>query len=71
MIELVFMDICEDVKVVFIEWLDFRNDGEVFKVVSVKVVELLEKLVCDCIDEKVKELVKVIKDRKDYLVKRF
>ncbi|WP_107602696.1 pyruvate:ferredoxin (flavodoxin) oxidoreductase [Clostridioides difficile] len=70
MTELVSMDICEDAKAVFTEWLDSRNDGEASKVASAKVVELLEKPVCDCTDEKAKELVKAIKDRKDYLVKR-
>ncbi|MFA4023027.1 pyruvate:ferredoxin (flavodoxin) oxidoreductase, partial [Clostridioides difficile] len=70
MTELVSMDICEDAKAVFTEWLDSRNDGEASKVASAKVVELLEKPACDCTDEKAKELVKAIKDRKDYLVKR-
>lgn len=70
MTELVSMGICEDAKAVFTEWLDSRNDGEASKVASAKVVELLEKPACDCTDEKAKELVKAIKDRKDYLVKR-
>lgn len=42
MTELVSMDICEDAKAVFTEWLDSRNDGEASKVASAKVVELLE-----------------------------
>lgn len=66
--ELVAMDIDDDYKVVFTEWLETKEKGEASKVASAKVIELLTNN--DIADEKVKAILEQIKEKEDYLVKR-
>ena len=66
--ELVSSACCEEGKDVFQNWLDAKNDGEASKEASKAVLELIEK--AEPKEEKAKELIQNIKDRKDYLVKR-
>ena len=66
---LLTMDICESAKEAFNAWLEAREDGEVSKAASEKVLEVLAGT-CSCADEEVKSLLAEIESRKDYLVKR-
>ena len=66
---LLTMDICESAKEAFNAWLEAREDGEVSKAASEKVLEELAGT-CSCADEEVKSLLAEIESRKDYLVKR-
>ena len=66
---LLTMDICESAKEAFNAWLEAREDGEVSKAASEKVLEVLAGT-CSCADEEVKSLLSEIESRKDYLVKR-
>jgi pyruvate-ferredoxin/flavodoxin oxidoreductase len=66
------MDICEDAKAAFNEYLAAFNDGDASKAASAKVAALLDGMnteTCDCSDE-IKCLINDLKDHKDYLVKR-
>ncbi|NMB43743.1 MAG: pyruvate:ferredoxin (flavodoxin) oxidoreductase, partial [Clostridiales bacterium] len=61
-------DIDEKVKEVLVDWIHYKEDGETSKVVSQKVISVLENYKPQ--DQKEEALIKEILDRKDYLVKR-
>ena len=66
---LLTMDICDDSKAAFTNWLEVREDGDASKVAA-KQVEGVISNVNSCGNEEIISLVKEIEDRKDYLVKR-
>ncbi|HSQ88083.1 pyruvate:ferredoxin (flavodoxin) oxidoreductase [Romboutsia sp.] len=66
---LLSMDICDCAKEAFNAWLEGKEDSEASQVASKKVIEVLTNS-CGCENEEIKELIKEIDDRKDYLVKR-
>lgn len=66
--ELLQMDIDEEMKDAFNQWLIAKNDGEASKAASQKVLEAIEK--ANSKDARVQELIQEIKNRKDYLVKK-
>jgi pyruvate-ferredoxin/flavodoxin oxidoreductase len=61
-------DIPAEMKEAFENWIATKNDGEVSRAASEKVLAALENT--DSLDDKGKALVKEILDRKDFLVKR-
>ena len=68
MTDLVALNIDEESKAVFNEWLETANLGEASKAASAKVCELLENN--NITDPAAKELLAEIENKKDYLVKR-
>lgn len=68
MAELIQMDIPAEAKEAFENWLANKDNGEASKAASKAVSEVLATLTVA--DEKVAKLVKEIKEREDYLVKR-
>ena len=66
--ELMTLGITEEEKGIFAEWIENMEDGEGSKVASAKVTGILDQIKGS--DSKVQELVKQIKERQDYLIKR-
>ena len=66
---LLALDICDDAKEAFTQWLDAKEDGEASKVASKKVEEVLANQ-CNIEDAEIKHLVQELVERQDYLVKR-
>ena len=62
------LDIDETLAEAFSEWLEYKNDGEMSRVKSERVVEAIKEL--NTTDPVVNELCKRILDLKDYLVKK-
>ncbi len=67
--ELVTMDICEESRAVFTEWLENKEDANGSQVAAKKVEALLANA-HNIQNEEVRALVKEIESRKDYLAKR-
>ena len=67
--ELVTMDICEESRAVFTEWLENKEDANGSQVAAKKVEALLANA-HHIQNEEVRALVKEIESRKDYLAKR-
>ncbi len=67
--ELVTMDICEEARAVFTEWLENKEDANGSQVAAKKVEALLANA-HHIQNEEVRALVKEIESRKDYLAKR-
>ena len=65
---LIKLNIDDKVKEVLIDWIHYKEDGETSKVVSQKVISVLENYKPE--SKQKERLVKEILDRKDYLVKR-
>ena len=66
--QLISMDIAEEYKTVFTNWLGNMNNGEMSKVYSREVEAILENN--NITNEEAKALIEEIKERADYLVKR-
>ena len=66
--ELLTMDICDEARAAFTNWLETKEDGEASQAASAKVSEVLAKANPE--NEEVKSLIKAIKEREDYLAKR-
>ncbi|RDY24962.1 pyruvate:ferredoxin (flavodoxin) oxidoreductase [Romboutsia maritimum] len=67
--ELLTMDICEESRVAFTEWLNNKDDAQASLVASQKVLAVLAN--ADKIENaQIKELVSEMEERKDYLAKR-
>ncbi len=66
--ELVEIGIDESIKAVFEKWIVTMEDGEASQMASKKVEEILDQI--EGSNSKVVELVKQIRERKDYLAKR-
>lgn len=62
------LNISEELKEAFKEWLLNKDNGEASQEATLKVLPLLEK--CDAQDTKTKAVLQEIVDRKDYLTKR-
>ena len=67
--ELVTMDICEESRAIFTEWLENKEDSNGSQAATKKVEALLANA-HHIQNEEVRALVKEIEDRKDYLAKR-
>ncbi len=65
--KLIDLDICADVKAVFEEWLENKDDGDKSKVAAEKIYAILGK---DLGNEDANKLLAEIADKKDYLVKK-
>ncbi|MGC9383916.1 MAG: pyruvate:ferredoxin (flavodoxin) oxidoreductase [Kosmotogaceae bacterium] len=65
--ELFELNIDDSIKEVFKEWIEGREDAEKSKSASKKILEIIEKGIDD---EKAKEILKEIEDKKDFLVKK-
>ncbi len=68
MYELTKFDIGHKIKEVFIDWIHYKDDGEMSKVVSKKVEYILDNY--EASSNKEEKLINEIIERKDYLVKR-
>ena len=62
------MDIDDKIKEIFIDWIHYKNDGDMSKIISKKVANILENYEVSSTHEET--LINEIKDREDYLVKR-
>ncbi len=65
---LIKMDIDEKIKEIFIDWLHYREDGNMSKEISKKILEILEEY--NPSNKEEEKLLKEISDRSDYLTKR-
>jgi pyruvate-ferredoxin/flavodoxin oxidoreductase len=68
MLEVIEKDVDPKVKELFDDWIHYREDGEVSKETSVKVLDILEGF--ETSDSEVMRLINEIKLRSDYLTKR-
>lgn len=70
--KLLTMEICDESRAAYTEWLEVMNDGEVSKVASAKVTSFLDNFDYSKFDPEMEaiKLIKDIDDHKDYLVKR-
>lgn len=66
--ELIKLDIDDNAKEVFNEWLQYKDDGEVSKNTSKKVEEILNNVKSS--DNQIIKLINEVKERSEYLVKR-
>lgn len=66
--ELVVLDIPEDIKAPFKEWLETKDDAEASKIAKDKILSVLANNSIQ--DIRAKEIIKEIEDKKDYLVKK-
>lgn len=66
--ELLTLNISENTKVVFEEWLSNKENGDGSKEASRKVLEVLEANTE--VDARAKEIIAEIKDKKDFLIKK-
>ena len=65
--ELLTLDVSEEIKDAFTEWLDAKEDGSRTRVASNKVLAVLDT---DTSDAKVKAILREIKDKEEFLVKK-
>ncbi|WP_099187899.1 pyruvate:ferredoxin (flavodoxin) oxidoreductase [Tepidibacter mesophilus] len=66
--EIIELDIADEYKSVFTEWLNSQDDADLSKSSSAKVLELLKSN--NITDEKAKKVLAEIEDKKDYLIKK-
>ncbi|MFW6120542.1 MAG: pyruvate:ferredoxin (flavodoxin) oxidoreductase [Petrotogales bacterium] len=65
--ELIKLDIDDSVKELFKEWIEGREDPDKSKTASKKILEIIENGINN---DKAKEILKEIEDKKDFLVKK-
>ncbi len=66
--QLIDMDIETELKEIFEDWIQYKEDGEISKQVSAKVMKKLSDFSCS--ENNIMHLMNEIKDRSDYLTKR-
>ncbi|MFA5527916.1 MAG: pyruvate:ferredoxin (flavodoxin) oxidoreductase [Peptostreptococcales bacterium] len=68
MTELLEMDINQEAKEAFVEWIGSKKDGNESKIASQKVMDVLPKI--DRSNDKIASLVQELEDKKDVLIKK-
>ncbi|QXM07148.1 pyruvate:ferredoxin (flavodoxin) oxidoreductase [Crassaminicella indica] len=66
--ELLELDLSEEVKAPFIEWLEGKDEAEASKSATAKILKVLENK--DNLDEKAKAILTEIEENKDFLIKK-
>ncbi|WP_129600579.1 pyruvate:ferredoxin (flavodoxin) oxidoreductase [Anaerophilus nitritogenes] len=64
--ELISLDIDKEIKAPFVEWLENIDDAQMSKAATAKILPILE----NCEDEKAKDILAQIKEKKDFLIKK-